>query len=177
MGLSTVISQGAVKPGRKHPPFTFCSPQYDRAYFPKFFGVTSFCLCQSGLLIDRRKSTLIGAPIRCPALGLTSCPVQSILRGELLTVESVLPSRVWGEGKAIIREVNKISKAEKAPGAAGSCGQEGSLRLGGQRCLHGTFSSCNLFPQDNLKCPSHSRERGSRGSKWFHVTGHGRVGV
>lgn len=93
-----MISQSAVKPGRKHPLYLLFPPMNDRACFPKFFGVTSFCLCQSGLLIDR-KSTLIEAPIRCPALGSTS-PVQSILPGELLTVESGLPSRVcWGGGK------------------------------------------------------------------------------
>lgn len=54
------------------------------------------------------------------------------------------------------------------------------LELGGQGCLRGTFSSCNLFPQGldcNLKCPSRSRERGSRGSEWFHVNGPDGVGV
>lgn len=70
-----MISQRAVKPGRKRPLYLLFPPMNDRACCPKFFGVTSFCLGQSGLLIDRRKSILIWGSYQVPCPGLDKpCP-------------------------------------------------------------------------------------------------------
>lgn len=71
-----MASQRAVNPARMVLPLPFCFPlRRDRVYFPKFLGVTSFCLCHLSLLVDKMKLTWMGALTRCPALGSASCPV------------------------------------------------------------------------------------------------------
>lgn len=135
-----------MNPPRKALPLPFCFPLIrDRVYFPKFWGVTSFCLCHLGLLIEKKKLTWMGAPTRCPALGLTSCPVLRHPPGKCSRRESVSPSRTWRERESYHKAMNRVCKAEKAPATGVTEEGKGDLRRRGQGYLQSTFTNFNLL--------------------------------